>query len=379
MEQAINNENVQYCSLDKYRSVIKAVSKEVMEIVSSWGNHYIDDFMEYIKDNQIEELRSKEEYSLEFMLIGILTLEYVDNARAFKNISSITFKFLNKLRGKRPGSKNKFDNIRGWLSENVLFKSNNEGDEYSSKDFKELVRWLDATSQFEEEVLRLENWKSFFKSEDVHYANHIIERSIEMALFLNEIGNKYLKTYAEDVEQSITNKYSNIQNKESNVYCLKGIIQIYYNMVSIQILNDVYDKRYTDCQEKNVIVPTILRESKKKCCSLRTNNGYKCKNCSTRCSVNKLHKLGEEKGFRVYSIDGANDIIGQVGVAGNGTGILSINSVLNIMSLEWKAIRLGYSPKALPIELCSASDNYGKGYIKSAIDWENIVLGKNFF
>lgn len=58
-----------------------------MENIIITGEDFLADYMRYIEEHKIESLRSREEYSIEILLIGVLMLEYMDNGRAFMNKS----------------------------------------------------------------------------------------------------------------------------------------------------------------------------------------------------------------------------------------------------------------------------------------------------
>lgn len=361
MEEAIGLEKTDY--YNKYDVNVKIVSKEVINTVIIWGNHYIDDFIEYIKDNKIERLRSKEEYSLEFLYIGILLLEYLDNARAFKNIPSFPLKFLFNRNSENRDDKGKISSMLEQFANKIVHSNKDHSDEYTFNDFKKLIKWLDATSQFEEELLRFKNWKSFLKSENEQYANHIIERAIEMALYLNEIGNKNFKKYVEIFQTG--NTYKNIDGK---LVCLKSNIQYYFSIIFEQVISQIYQKRCTDCKDKIILIPSYLRRLKNQCCSIKTNNGYKCKKCAKECNVNRLNKLVDGKEYRVYSIDSEKDLVEQVEVDISQTNAICIINSINMINLGYRSIRLGYIPKLVNLDRYS----FFNGVLRDNICWQDI-------
>lgn len=358
---------------DKYYNIIKEVCKGVKDLIIKWGDHYINDFMKFIKSNDIEKLRSKEEYSIEFMLIGVFIQEYVDNGRAFKNIPITPFNFLNNLRNKNKKNKVIIDKIRGKLATKVLLRRTHQGDEYSFNDFILLIKWLKATFEFKEEVLRLENWREFFKTKDELYVNHVLGRAIDVSLLLNDIGIKFLGEYTENVEKFTEINSRLHKNKEDIIYCTKGRIQYFFNMVSAEMMNQVYRERYLTSTEKIVFLPSCMRQTEKKCCSVLTNQGYQCKGCSSKCNVNIIHKLGEEKGFRVFVVEHENNLFNGNRRREIKTGIIGVACVLNLISGGWKAIRLGFIPQCVLLETCGCKAHWRKRDYMTNININKII------
>ena len=205
----------------------------IKERITLWGGHYIKEFMTFIKENKIETLRTKEEYSIEFMLIGVLMQEYVDNARAFKNIPVTPIILLNNIRNKKNGSES------AWMSNKILLRSKFQGDEYSFKDFILVIKWLKATTGFKKEVLRLENWKEFFKTKSEIYVNHVIGRAIDTSLELNDIGNKYLDNNMGNIQKdNLTNAKVDCENSH------KDKLQYFFNIVSDEIIKQVNQRDF---------------------------------------------------------------------------------------------------------------------------------------
>lgn len=359
-------------SLDYYQ-VIKEVAKSVNKEIYGIGERYINEFMIFLKENKVEKLRSVEEYSIEFMLIGVLIQEYIDNARAFKNTPLALFSFFNNMRDKKGKNKKQIDKIRGVLISKYLLKQKNGGDEYNFNDFIVLIKWLKAAYEFKEQVLRLENWLDFLKTKKITYSNRLIGKTVDASLFLNEVSDHNLANFLCDIESLVNKNYKIHKNKEDIIFCTEGRIQYYFNMVSAQIMNEVYNEKYIKCAEKMYLVPTCMRQTKSKCQSVKTINGYKCKGCTNECNVNKLDKLGLEKGFRVYSIGHESSLFRGKNRRKINTGVTGVACILNLMSGGWKAVRLGYIPQCILLQTCGCSNHWREEDVMTDINWNKII------
>lgn len=241
LKELTNDFDFEDSKSSEYNNKIQLSCQLINERITLLGDHYIKEFMNFIKENKIEKLRTKEEYSIEFMLIGVLMQEYVDNARAFKNMPVAPIILLSKLRNK----KNKNSGVSAWMTNRILFRSKFQGYEYSFKDFILIIKWLKATTGFKKEVLRLENWKQFFKNKNGIYVNHVIGRTIDTSLELNDIGIKYLDTYVGNTQK---NKLNNVEMGYIELH--RGKLQHFFNIVSDEIINQGKQRKLTMKMEK---------------------------------------------------------------------------------------------------------------------------------
>lgn len=123
-------------------------------------------FKEYLQENQLESLRSDEEYVLELLTLGMLWMTYAPHIKRFSPLVSHLFYALITLRQRGGWLKPTVDAIRGILATIFLLPAKlPEGVflAYNAKNFTRLLDWLSATGEFEEEVKRFGNWRPFFE------------------------------------------------------------------------------------------------------------------------------------------------------------------------------------------------------------------------
>lgn len=289
------------------------------------------------------------------MFIGVMFQEYVNNARVLKNIPIAPIVFINNFKSKKEEEWKFIGEIKGRIANKMLFKNIDEGDEYHFDDFISIIKWLKATTCFKEEVLRLENWKEFFNIKSERYVKKVIELAIDISLDLNDIGKKYLEDYVNSLQKTSLENLDLNNDKEKYICIPKGRIQYFFNIISAEIINQIYRERYLKASEKVLIASSSMRDNKKNCCSLKTNNGFKCKNCSNDCYVSKLGVLGEEMGVRIYSVESDSPIFEIREKCKTETAIIAATSGLKLMSIGWKIVRTGYIPQCVLLENCKNS------------------------
>lgn len=97
-----------------YYEKISAVSSKIKKLILNKDHEYLNDFMSYIEENKIESLRTKEEYGIEFLMIGVMLSEYSAYGNILTKNLSFLFRFLNNQREKSK-YKDRIDIIRGYL------------------------------------------------------------------------------------------------------------------------------------------------------------------------------------------------------------------------------------------------------------------------
>lgn len=336
---------------DKYYEDVSKASNIVICNVIDCGNYYIRDFIKYIKNNKIEELRTINEYALELLLIGVLLKEYINNSRAFKRIPKKPLIYLNRLRNKKKCNKEKVDKIRGILINKLLLRRVNYDAPISYNDLTLLREWLIATNDFNEEIYRINNWINFLNKKEKIYTDNFLNLCLGLSDKLTEIGDTYLKKYIKNVDAFLENfDYKNYK-KEDIIYCTKGKVQYYFNMIGADIMNKAYKHEFLSSRERVIFLPTCMRQTYKQCESILTSKGVCCKGCSENCNINKINKIVKKEKYKVYIIPHESDISKLINYD-KKKGMIGIACVLNLMSGGWKAIRIGYIPQCIILDYC---------------------------
>ncbi|BCZ47897.1 hypothetical protein psyc5s11_39640 [Clostridium gelidum] len=349
--------NLEQLNSDKYYNQVAQISNKILKKGILDSEEYLNDFMNFINDNEIENLRSKEEYFIELLLIGVVIEQYKGNARAFKNNLTKVFRGLNNIREKE-SLKKCVDKLRGKLISKILLKKVYVHKEISLDDFILIIEWLEATGDFKEEVKRLNSWETFLETKNKKYISEILNYCYMLSKYLKKECKNILGKYTKNVEGYLEKYKEKHYNKEDIIYCGKEEIQYFFNMVSAEIMNSVYRDRFLNSYKKLVFLPACMRQTEKACMSKKTNKGYECIGCSIKCNVNKLRKIGQAYNFKVHIIPHETLISNLVSEENSVTGMIGIACVLNLVSGGWKAIRLGFIPQCIILDYVGCSNHW---------------------
>jgi hypothetical protein len=138
---------------------------EVLTVAESLAGKVLDSYRSYVTDNSREKLRSREEYILELLMLGVLWQVYSGDALELEEMPCLILTGLTEMRQNNGALKPGIDFLRGILS--TLFLSPDLHDHpavtaLKVDNLKKLLNWLAATGDFTQEVKRLKVWKDFF-------------------------------------------------------------------------------------------------------------------------------------------------------------------------------------------------------------------------
>lgn len=339
-------------------------SKKVLNKLEDNFSNDINDYMNYINKNNMEQLRSKSEYLLEILMIGVFWKEHVNKAISLSKIPRNILIKLSTLREKE-SIKKIVDINRGLLEYLFLNRRSNDKVKISLENYKKLVNYLKACGDYKEEAKRLEVWISYFFSLNKNKVDKILTSYLEFAKYFEDISQEVLGIYTKNVNLFLKNIDKKYKYREDFLFCSRKEVEYHLNMVGAQIMNEAYRKEFLKTKEKRLLLPSCMRiKDEKNCKAIKTEEGYICNSCSKNCNVNKYDKLGKKYNFQVYIIPHESSISVKNKIKDGHIGIIGVACVLNLISGGLKAKNLGFVPQCVFLDYCGCKDHWhDKGII----------------
>lgn len=339
-------------------------SKKVLNKLEGNFSNDINDYMNYINKNNMEQLRSKSEYLLEILMIGVFWKEHVNKAISLSKIPRNILIKLSTLREKE-SIKKIVDINRGLLEYLFLNRRSNDKVKISLENYKKLVNYLKACGDYKEEAKRLEVWISYFFSLNKNKVEKILTSYLEFAKYFEDISQEVLGIYTKNVNLFLKNIDKKYKYREDFLFCSRKEVEYHLNMVGAQIMNEAYRKEFLKTKEKRLLLPSCMRiKDEKNCKAIKTEEGYICNSCSKNCNVNKYDKLGKKYNFQVYIIPHESSISVKNKIKYGHIGIIGVACVLNLISGGLKAKNLGFVPQCVFLDYCGCKDHWhDKGII----------------
>ena len=225
-------------------------SKKVLNKLEGNFSNDINDYMNYINKNNMEQLRSKSEYLLEILMIGVFWKEHVNKAISLSKIPRNILIKLSTLREKE-SIKKIVDINRGLLEYLFLNRRSNDKVKISLENYKKLVNYLKACGDYKEEAKRLEVWISYFFSLNKNKVEKILTSYLEFAKYFEDISQEVLGIYTKNVNLFLKNIDKKYKYREDFLFCSRKEVEYHLNMVGAQIMNEAYRKEFLktiDCR-----------------------------------------------------------------------------------------------------------------------------------
>lgn len=355
----LNGDNEQS---DSYYNIVSSFADEVMAEAQNLSGPIVDNFREYIIKTERENVRSVEEYTLEFLTMGILYKIYSDDAVELSGLPECFLSNLYQMRQQHRNLKPGVDFLRGILG--TLFLSpNGQADlkfpDPTLKNLRKLIGWMRASGEFGQEARRLESWADFLSDMPEGVVCHILATSITLALWFEAKSEEALGRFTPNVESFLNS--SIYRWREDYIFCRRRRVEYHLNMVGAEILNRAFRKEFLDTDKKVVLLPCCMRFKKDdECRAIRGRDGYTCVGCTPSCRVNHLKVLGEKYNFNVKIIPHESSAFSGETQNPGRIGIVGIACVLNLLSGGWKARDMGLVPQCVLLDYCGCGSHWHK-------------------
>jgi hypothetical protein len=324
----------------------------------------ITDFSYFVEENKVENLRSRNEYLVEILMIGVYWNNYSANAQETGLLSKKLLKALYKQRKKFPKYKPQIDKVRGFMAYSLLEKNNRKpSGTFSLKSLINLLNWLSATGEFNEEVLRLNNWVSFFKTKDEDYIESLIKNAVLFADHFSLKGMEMLGEYTQHLSGFHQNTLPSYKYREDYFFASRRENEYFLNMFAAEVLNRGLKKGFTETKKKVLLLPTCMRTAPATGCKAKSDGKeLVCASCSNECNIGKASSEMKKQGITSYLIPHSSDFSKFLVKWKDcpDTSLIGVACVLNLISGGYEMKRLGISSQCVFLDYCGCKKHWDK-------------------
>ena len=149
-----------------YYTDVRIFCDEVMKQARITLGPVINDFIRYLKNYNLEEIREKEEYVLELLSFGILWHNYSQKALAVRFAPFITLAKMAEWRKKHQRVKPLIDLTRGFLMTLLMLPDKPKNDFVAIPTLEQtdhVCKWFEATGEFAEQAIRFVRWRAYWE------------------------------------------------------------------------------------------------------------------------------------------------------------------------------------------------------------------------
>jgi hypothetical protein len=355
-----NNSDTFYNILSNYTDLILSNSFNKLGFI-------LDGYYSFISRKNLEKLRTKEEYLLEYISIGIFWHNYAAKARKMPNYSESILSFLYNYRNKYRGLKSSIDSIRGvsaYLFLERRVKENNT--EFDLGNFKRLMKWMKATGEYNEELQRFSNWVMYFNSINKEHLASMLKLTVEYSEEFTNISHSILGEFTKNVNKFRNKAKKSYKFREDYFLARRMENEYFLNIFGAEVMNRQLKESFVKTKDKAVLLPTCMRKSTVKECKAKWDGkGNVCSHCDKNCNIGKIAEKFRGDAVNVYLIPHSSSFSVFLNNWANQkeTGLIGVACVLNLLTGGYEMKRLNIASQCVFLDYCACKKHWdNKGY-----------------
>jgi uncharacterized protein len=356
---------------DVYYTDIRLFTNELIEKSKHSLIPLADDYIKYLREFNLEEIREIEEYILELLSFGILWRSYAGRALRVKRAPFIILSKMSEWRKKHQRLKPAIDIIRGILFTLLLLpeKTAPPTELPELEDIDHVCKWFEATGEFREQALRFIRWRAYWGTLNQEELNRIFYtiRIFTDWFLLRSI--EVLGKYSENVEHFLITAEKKYRWREDRIQCTRSRSEYHLNMVGAELMNRAFRAEYLGTSKKALLLPGCMRAHiNDECKATRIKEGLICEDCTPKCNVNRLRNMGNKYDFNVYIIPHASDLSLWSPLRGrSSTGVIASACVTTLIEGGWELKRYDVPAQCVLLD-CSGCKKH----------WHSVGIPTNF-
>lgn len=296
---------------DEYYKNIAVFTDEIVMLLEEKLAPVVNDYMNFLSEFKLEELRTREEYLFELLSFGIFWKIYGNTACGIKHAPFLSLSRMADVRKRRAGLKPYIDFARGILFTLFLFPKTGSVDTDripGLKDVDRLCLFLESTGEFREQSFRFIRWRAFLDTVSDSYWTSGCKSVFHAVRIFMEKSDDALGKYTENVDRFLESSGRKYHWREDRFQCGRRREEYYLNMLGAEIMNRAFRRDYLNTDSKVLLLPGCMRKNIDECKGDRVSEGVVCKDCDPGCNVNVLRKIGLRENYEVFIIPHSSDL-----------------------------------------------------------------------
>lgn len=334
--------------------------------------------------------RSRSEYIVEFLTLGMLLKRYETPSAATPNWAVKLAQFLILLRRSTPILKAPADWLRTRLSHHFFLPSIQRSPECDpptqsveqsalgspSQRVWRLICWLRATGEYEQEALRLRNWCNYLATLSPENARDCLSAAIKS---FNDFAGEAASTlgiFTAGVNRFLSGEYSQRGCREDQMFCGRPPVEYHLNMLAADVMNRGLQESFERTARKVVLVPACMRGAKAATCKARIHGvDMTCMACDPYCAVNRVTQRMRKLGAKVYLVPHSSGFSRWLDrwKREPGVGVIAVACMLNILpgGFEMRSRRI--ASQCLPLDYPGCKKHWDKEGRPTGVNEERLV------
>lgn len=315
-----------------------------------------------------ELFRSYEEYSIELLTLAMTWKEYLGPSQQTSATLVSLLKKLYHIRATKSTLKKPADHLRGILTGLFIYPQlDKEPKEtrYLIANLKKLLRWIDATGEFADEVKRFQNWYDFINIQGEEYFQSLMKHTMhELEKFQNR-AQQSLGSITCGVEAFHQGLPKGDRWREDALFRRKSTLVYHINMLASEVMNWGLSQKFLATTKRVILAPACMSKADGKNCE-RKNIGQDilCNECTKTCNIAILSKVCRENGLELVIVPHSGAFSRWLKRWENTTeqGIIALACPLNIVVGGYQMRELNIPSQCVLLDYSGCTKHWGPDF-----------------
>jgi hypothetical protein len=239
-----------------------------------------------------------------------------------------------------------------------------------------LIEWLMATGEFEQEAMRLNNWRSYIHSLPRPQAIQCIEIAVSFYHWFRREADSALGVYTLGVPIFLATEYRSRPIREDQLLCGKEPVDYHLGMVAAEIMNSGLRDSFASKTHKIVLVPACMRGPYATFCRAHAaGTDIRCAACSPGCSVNRLARRMRALGVTVYIVPHATGFSRWLErwQREPDTGVAAVACLLNILPGGYEMRARNIASQCVPLDFPGCQKHWRHDEVATSLNEDQLV------
>lgn len=344
----------------------------------------LDGYSRHVQLNLYEAPRSRGEYALDLLTLGMALSIYASKAERTPRWATAAARELGRLRHHAAWMKPGVDRARGVLFKTFLHATSAAGNRRETvkegaallHELPALVAWMRATGELEQEGLRVDHWRSYLGTLELWEAARWIEVARDLFMSFEREAADALGGYTEGVNGFLATEIARRGCREDQLFCGRTPVEYHLNMVAAEVMNRGLRKAFERTAHKVVLVPACMRGAKARTCKAKVHGvDITCAACDPECSVNYLTRRMRKIGATVYLVPHTTGFSRWLDrwEREPGVGVTAVACLLNIMpgGLEMRERRI--AAQCVPLDYPGCRKHWDAEGLSTSVSEDRLV------
>lgn len=365
------------CS-DGYYSALPSFADQILQRIEHRASPLLDGYTSHVQAFLAEAPRSRGEYALDWLLLGMALSHYEGAARTTPRWMVEVAHELTSTRERWPKAKPFIDWMRAGLARYSLAPRIGKKPAMRASAVERIAHlenWLESTGEFKQEAMRLHAWRSYLAELSQQKATYWLRSACELFAEFEREADRILGVYTRGVEPYIAQQHAGWHWREDLLMCGRPAVEYHLNMVAAEIMNRGLREAYTSTARKVLLVPGCMRGWHSRACKAHIDGvDITCGGCDPDCAVNRITGKMREHHIAVYIVPHSGAFSRWLARWQNtGAGVTAVACVLNIFAGGLEMRERGIAAQCLPLDFPGCRKHWDANGFPTALNEARLV------